>query len=56
MKKAEDIILEIAKKHLFLETLEKRGRDSLDFSDQYVENIKSALIEAFEEGKNGALN
>lgn len=43
-------ILEIAKKHLRLETLETRNRDSLDFRDQAVWSIEAALEAAYEAG------
>ncbi len=50
------IIEEIAKKHLFIETLETRNRDCLDFHEQSVASIKSALEAAFAAGQaNGQL-
>ncbi len=46
-----DILLEqIAKNHCFVETLETRHNDSLDFHDIAVWCLKSALEAAFEEG------
>ena len=47
-------LLEIAKKHLNLETLETRKSDSLDFSDQAVWSLKTALFEAFKAGRESA--
>jgi DNA-directed RNA polymerase subunit RPC12/RpoP len=47
---ADSILLDIAKKHLNLETLDVRGLDRLDFSDQSVLSIKKALEEAFDAG------
>lgn len=47
----DKIILAIAKEHLRLETLETRKRDSLDFQDQAVWCIKSALEAAYEAGQ-----
>ncbi len=47
-------LLEIAKKHLNLETLETRNSDSLDFSDQAVWSLKAALFEAFKAGRESA--
>lgn len=45
------IIKSIAEKHLFLETLETRKSDGLDFSDQAVWQIKAALEAAYKAGK-----
>ena len=47
---SDDILLEIAKKHLGLETLEARGSDSLDFKENAVWSIKKSLEEAFYAG------
>lgn len=44
------ILLDIARRHLRLETLEARNSDNLDFSDQSVWSIKAALEEAFAAG------
>ena len=44
------LILEIAQRHFFLETLETRNRDRLDFHDVAVWAIRDALEEAFEAG------
>ena len=52
MKKKElKTIEKIAKEHLFVETLETRGSDSLDFFDCGVASLKDALIAAYEAGK-----
>lgn len=40
----------IASKHLGIETLEERKRDSLDFHDVSVVALKEALAEAFRAG------
>jgi hypothetical protein len=45
------LILEIAKRHLSVETLETRNADSLDFHDVAVWAIRAALEEAFEAGR-----
>lgn len=45
------VLEEIARIHLRLETLETRGRDSLDFSDQAVWSLRDALASAFEAGR-----
>ena len=49
----DQLLTEIAKKHLNLETLETRNSDSLDFHDVAVWAIKDALQEAYEAGKQG---
>jgi hypothetical protein len=46
---------QIALDHLFIETLETRSSDSLDFHDVSVWAIKTALQAAFEAGRNAAL-
>lgn len=49
---ARDALLqEIAERHLFLETLETRNRDRLDFHETAVWAIRAALEEAFEAGR-----
>ena len=51
------VLLEIAERHFFLETLETRNSDSLDFHDSAVWAIRSALLAAFEAGRRaGAAN
>jgi hypothetical protein len=45
------LILEIAQRRFFLETLETRNSDSLDFHDVAVWAIRDALAEAFEAGR-----
>jgi hypothetical protein len=46
----DQLLFEIAKKHLNLETLETRNSDSLDFHDVAVWSLKEALQEAYEAG------
>lgn len=46
----DQLLTEIAKKHLNLETLETRNSDSLDFHDVAVWSLKEALQEAYEAG------
>ena len=46
----DDLLTEIAKRHLGLETLESRRSDSLDFSDQAVWCIRDALMAAYGKG------
>ncbi len=48
------LILEIAKRQFFIETLETRDRDRLDFHDVAVWSIRAALEEAFEAGRASA--
>ena len=45
------LLMEIAERHLFLETLETRNSDSLDFHETAVWAIRSALEAAFEAGR-----
>lgn len=53
MTKAEKLA-RIAFQELGVETLEVRGRDSLDFHDLSVASIKRALERAFEAGRASA--
>lgn len=48
------LLLEIAMRHLFLDTLETRMSDSLDFHDHAVWAVRSALEAAFEAGRCAA--
>lgn len=48
----EKAINRIAREILDLETLETRMSDSLDFSDQAVWTLETALEAAFEAGQN----
>ena len=47
-----EILLQIAKEHLFLEVLDTRNAGYLDFKEQAVWSIKAALETAYEAGKN----
>tara|TARA_B100001778_G_C18595074_1_gene634255 strand:- start:603 stop:779 length:177 start_codon:yes stop_codon:yes gene_type:complete len=49
----DQLLTEIAKKDLNLETLETRNSDSLDFHDVAVWSLKEALQEAYEARKQG---
>ena len=51
---SEALLQEIAAKHFFLETLETRNSDSLDFHEVAVWSIRSALEEAFAAGQAAA--
>ena len=48
------LILEIAQRRLFLETLETRNSDRLDFHDVAVWAIRDALAEAHEAERRAA--
>ena len=45
------VLAAIARKTLYIETLETRNSDSLDFSDQAVWSIEQALMEAYKAGQ-----
>jgi hypothetical protein len=45
------LIFDIAQRRFFIETLETRNRDRLDFHDVAVWAIRDALEEAFEAGR-----
>jgi hypothetical protein len=45
------LLLNIAQRQFYLETLETRNRDRLDFYDVAVWAIRAALEEAFEAGR-----
>ena len=54
---ARDALLrDIAERHLFLDTLETRNSDSLDFHEHAVWAIRSALEAAFEAGRGTSTN
>ena len=46
----------VARHHLHVETLETRGRDSLDFHDCSVAGIKAALEAAWRQGFEAGLH
>ena len=46
----EQLLARIALDHLFIETLETRNSDSLDFHDVSVWGVKSALVAAYQAG------
>lgn len=46
----DQIFALIAQKHLFIETLETRNSDRLDFHDVAVWNVREALEAAFKAG------
>lgn len=50
-KSKDDVIREIARKMLFIETLEERKSDDLDFHNVGVWCVRNALEAAYEAGK-----
>ncbi|WP_019956208.1 DUF6900 domain-containing protein [Yoonia vestfoldensis] len=46
----EALILDIATRHFFVETLDTRNRDRLDFHDVAVWTMRAALNEAYDAG------
>lgn len=50
-----EALTEIARKRLDVETLEERGRDSLDFYDCAVWTLKAALKDSYQLGYENAL-
>ena len=51
MTNINDRITEIARKHLFIETLEVQGRDHLDFHSVSVAGVRDALEAAYAAGR-----
>lgn len=54
MSTPEQIIEDIAKRHLLVETLETRNNDSDDFYDVAVWCLKAALLEAYQAGQTAS--
>jgi len=50
----ETLLQQIALDHLFIETLETRNSDRMDFHEVSVWGVKSALIAAYEAGRRAA--
>ena len=53
-KALETLLEQIALNHLFIDTLQTRRGDSLDFHEVSVWGVKSALIAAYEAGLQAA--
>ena len=53
-KALETLIQQIALDHLFIETLETRNSDRLDFHEVSVWAVKSALMAAYQAGRQAA--
>ena len=54
MKPIDDLLTEITREHLAIQTLETRNSDWLDFHDVSVWGVKNALKKAFDAGSNAA--
>ena len=54
MKPIFDIFTDIARKHLFIETLEERKLDRLDFHEVSVLGVQDALLAAYQAGVNAS--
>lgn len=54
MTPKEQVIENIAKRHLLVDTLTTRNNDSQDFYEVAVWCLKAALEEAYEAGKNAS--
>jgi uncharacterized protein DUF6900 len=53
-KTLDQLLQQIALDHLFIDTLETRNSDRLDFHEVSVWGIKTALQAAFDAGKQAA--
>ncbi len=53
-KALETLLQQIALDHLFIETLETRNSDRMDFHEVSVWGVKSALLAAYEAGRQAA--
>lgn len=53
-KDLENLLQKIALDHLFIESLETRNSDRMDFHDVSVWAVKSALMAAYEAGRQAA--
>jgi hypothetical protein len=53
-KALEILLQQIALDHLFIETLETRNSDRLDFHEVSVWGVKSALMAAYKAGRQAA--
>ncbi len=53
-KDPNKLLEQIAKEHLFIETLETQHSDRLDFHDVSVWSVKAALQAAYEAGRKAA--
>ena len=49
-----ELLEQIAQQHLFIDTLQTRSSDRLDFHDVSVWGVKAALQAAYEAGVNAA--
>jgi hypothetical protein len=49
-QKLDALLTRIAQEHLFIDTLETRNSDSMDFHDVSVWGVKEALLAAYQAG------
>jgi hypothetical protein len=56
MRTVIDRVLEVARRHMGIETLESRNSDSLDFHDLSVGTIRNGLCEAFVQGQRSIVD
>ena len=54
MSKLEQLLTQIAQNKLGIETLETRNSDRMDFHEVSVWGVKSALMAAYEAGRQAA--
>ena len=53
-KALENLLQKLALDHLFIDSLETRNSDRMDFHDVSVWAVKSALMAAYEAGRQAA--
>ena len=56
MQTAIERVLDVARRHMGLETLETRNSDSLDFHDLSVGTIRNGLCEAYVQGQRSIVD
>lgn len=56
MQTAIERVLEVARHHMGIETLETRNSDSLDFHDLSVGTIRNGLCEAYVQGQRSIVD
>ena len=49
-RQLDQLLTRIAQEHLFIDTLETRNSDSMDFHDVSVWSVKEALLAAYQAG------
>ena len=56
MQTAIERVLDVARRHMGIETLETRNSDSLDFHDLSVGTIRNGLCEAYVQGQRSIVD